>query len=64
MPLSTVPGAGPYNLTETLDVLLRRVKDENFLLGALIDPGFLRFLGNDIRDEVRRLLIRQLIPDN
>lgn len=60
----TVPGAGPYNLTETLDVLLRRVKDENFLLGALIDPGFLRFLGNDIRDEVRRLLIRQLIPDN
>lgn len=60
----TVPGAGPYNLTETLDVLLRRVKDENFLLGALIDPGFLRFLGNDIRDEVRRLLIKQLIPDD
>ena len=60
----TVPGAGPYNLTETLDVLLRRVKDENFLIGALIDPGFLRFLGNDIRDEVRRLLIRQLIPDD
>ena len=59
-----VAGAGPYNLTETLDVLLRRVKDENFLIGALINPGFLRYLGNDIRDEVRRLLIRQLIPDD
>lgn len=59
----TVPGAGPYNLTETLDVLLRRVKDE-YILGYLIDPGFLRYLGSTVRNEVRRLLIKQLIPDN
>lgn len=59
----TVPGAGPYNLTETLDVLLRRVKDE-YILGYLIDPGFLRYLGSTVRNEVRRLLIKQLIPDD
>lgn len=60
--VTVVPGAGPYNLQVTLDELLARIKDENAFLGALIEPGFLRHLGSTIRNEVRRLLVRQLVP--
>lgn len=59
-----VPGAGPYHVGVTMDELLRRVKEENPLLGALISPGFLRYLGSTVRDEVRRALLRLLIPDD
>lgn len=62
--VAVIPGAGPYHLAATLDALLAWVGDEYPLLGALIDPGFLRRLGDDIRDEVRDLLVGQLLPDN
>ena len=62
--VSAVAGAGPYHVGITMDTLLQRVKDENVVLGALIDPGFLRYLGSTVRNEVRRLLVKQLIPDN
>ena len=62
--VATVPGGGPYHLAATLDALLELVRDDYPLLGALIDPGFLRRLGNDVRDEVRRQLVRALLPGN
>lgn len=62
--VSTVAGSGPYHVGVTMDVLLRRIKDENLLLGALINPGFLRHLGESVRNEVRRQLVKALIPDD
>ena len=61
--VTAVPGAGPYHLGVTMDELLRRVKDEHPVLGALISPGFLKNLGSTVRNEVRRLLLRLIIPD-
>ncbi len=62
--VASVTGGGPYHVGVTMDVLLRRIKDENVLLGALINPGFLRRLGETIRNEVRRQLVKALIPDD
>lgn len=45
-----VVGSGPYNVQVTLDGLLRIVRDENPIIGALINPGFLRYLGGSMRD--------------
>ncbi len=57
-----VTGAGPYNVQVTFDVLLERVRQEFPLLGALIDPGFLRYLGPAIRAQVRNELLKLLLP--
>ena len=57
-----VPGAGPYNVQATMDGLIRLVRDEQPLLGAAINPGFLRYLGGTVQREVRRVLLRALIP--
>lgn len=57
-----VTGAGPYNVQVTFDALLDRVRQEYPLLGALIDPGFLRFLGPAIRAQVRDQLLKLLLP--
>ena len=57
-----VPGAGPYNVQTTMDGLVRLVRDEQPVLGAAINPGFLRYLGGTVRREVRRVLLRALIP--
>lgn len=57
-----VPGAGPYNVQTTMDGLVDLVRDEQPVIGALINPGFLRYLGGSVQREVRRLLLRALIP--
>jgi len=57
-----VPGAGPYDVQATMDGLVDLVRSENPLVGALINPGFLRHLGGSVQREVRRLLLRALIP--
>ena len=62
--VAAVPGAGPYHVGVTMDELLRRVKDEHPVIGALISPGFLKNLGSTVRDEVRRLLMRLIVPDD
>lgn len=62
--VASLPGAGPYHLGETLDVLLDRVRDDNPLLGGLLSPGLLKNLGSTVRNEVRRALVRELIPDD
>ena len=62
--VAAVPGAGPYHLGVTMDELLRRVKDEHPVIGALISPGLLKNLGSTVRKEVRRLLLRLIVPDD
>ena len=57
-----VPGAGPYDVQATMDGLIRLVRDQQPLLGALINPGFLSYLGGTTQREVRRALVRALIP--
>lgn len=58
----SIAGGGPYNVQRTLDELLRRVRGDYPLLGALISPGLLKNLGSTLRDAVRKALLRQLIP--
>ena len=60
---AVVPGAGPYNVQVTLDSLINVVRQENRLLGALISPGLLRYLGATTQREVRRALLRELTPE-
>ncbi|MFM9887316.1 MAG: alpha/beta hydrolase family protein [Burkholderiales bacterium] len=60
--VAALPGAGPYHVGLTMDELLRRVKAELPVIGALISPGFLKRLGSTVRDEVRRLLLRLIVP--
>jgi pimeloyl-ACP methyl ester carboxylesterase len=62
--VGAVDGAGPYHVGVTMDALLERVRQENRLLGALIDPGFLSHLGSTLRDEVRRNLVKAVMPDD
>ena len=57
-----VPGAGPDNVQATMDSLVDLVRDEQPVIGALINPGFLRYLGGSVQREVRRLLLRALMP--
>jgi acetyl esterase/lipase len=59
-----VPGAGPYDVQVTLDSLIDLVRKEQPILGALINPGFLRYLGGSTQREVRRALLKLLIPDD
>ena len=60
----SVPGAGPYHVGVTLDAQLQRVRDESTALAALVSPGRLSKLGTTVRDEVRRLILRLVIPDD
>ncbi len=62
--VATAPGAGPYDIAVTLDELLRRVREANPLLGALLSPGVLRGLTPIQRATVRELLLKELLPDN
>ncbi|SDM47718.1 Prolyl oligopeptidase family protein [Oryzisolibacter propanilivorax] len=59
---ASVPGAGPYDVQATLDGLLQRVQDERPEIAWLLKPGTLRHLGSSLRAEVRRLLMRALLP--
>lgn len=60
----TVVGAGPYDVQSTLDGLIDVVKDKQPVVGALINPGFLRYLGGSAQREVRRAVLRGLLPDD
>ena len=59
-----VVGGGPYDVQATLDGLIDLVRDKQPVLGALISPGLLRFLGGSVQREVRRALLRELLPDD
>ena len=62
--VSSVTGAGPNHVGVTLDAVLDRVRQENPLVGALISPGFLSQLGSTLRNEVRRLILKTLMPSD
>lgn len=57
-----VPGAGPYDVQTTLDGLLALVREEFPALGAIIRPGVLRDLPSAVHSEIRRALVRELMP--
>lgn len=62
--VTSVGGGGPYDVGQTLDQLLDRVRDSYPVLGALVKPGFLGSLGSAVRNEVRRALLREILPDD
>jgi pimeloyl-ACP methyl ester carboxylesterase len=62
--VATAPGAGPYDIAVTLDELLRRVREANLVLGALLSPGRFSGLTGFQRATVRELLLKELLPDD
>ena len=62
--VGSIPGSGPYHVGETMSVLLVRIRDQNPLIGGLLSPGLLKNLGATIRNEVRRQLVKALIPSD
>lgn len=62
--VSVAPGAGPYNVALTLDEQLRVIRRANPLLGALINPGFLKYLGETDRNNVRDRLLAEVQGDD
>ena len=57
LPAMTYVGAGPYDVTLTLNAMLAAVRQQNPIVGALISPGFLKNLGANDRANVRNLLL-------
>lgn len=62
--VSVAPGAGPYNVALTLGEQLKVVRRANPLLGALINPGFLKYLGQTDRNNIRDKLLAEVQGDD
>ncbi|OYT90425.1 MAG: hypothetical protein CFE43_18500 [Burkholderiales bacterium PBB3] len=56
-----VAGGGPYQVYVTLDEILKHIREKNALLGALVNPGFLRLMGDSVRASVRNALLDELL---
>lgn len=63
LPLATYLGAGPYNVTRTLNDMVDAARARNPVVGALINPGFLKHLGANDRANVRNLLLFTALGD-
>ncbi len=61
---AAVPGAGPYDVLVTLDEHLKRVRAVSPTLGRWLDPERLADAPDWVRAEVRRLLLRQMVPED
>lgn len=61
---ASLPAAGPYDMQITLDDLLAQVREKYPAIAWLLRPGTLEDLPNAVREEVRRALVRALIPDD
>ncbi|MDO5288402.1 MAG: prolyl oligopeptidase family serine peptidase [Pseudomonadota bacterium] len=61
---ATAPGAGPYDVQETLDEQVRRIRLLLPVLGELFNPGLISQAPENVRQELRRLLMRQLVPED
>lgn len=59
--VAAAPGAGPYDAGVTLDELLRRVTAAHPALARVVTPGLLRNASDDVRRQVRNLLLLQLL---
>jgi len=62
--VSVAPGAGPYNLALTLGEQLKVIRRANPLIGALINPGFLKYLSEADRNNVRDKLLAEVQGDD
>ena len=62
--VSVAPGAGPYNVALTLGEQLKVIRRANPLIGALINPGFLKYLGQTDRNNVRDKLLAEVQGDD
>ena len=58
--VAAVVGGGPYQAWVTLDELFKVIRAENPLLGALVNPGFLRYMGASVRASVRNEFFNQI----
>jgi fermentation-respiration switch protein FrsA (DUF1100 family) len=61
---AAVPGAGPYDVQATLDAQVERVRGYSDTLAELFEPGHLSKAPEWVRNEVRRLLLRQMVPED
>jgi pimeloyl-ACP methyl ester carboxylesterase len=61
---AAVPGAGPYDVQATLDAQVERVRSYSDTLAELFEPGHLSKAPTWVRNEVRRLLLRQMVPED
>ena len=61
---ASVPGAGPYDVQATLDAQVEAVRAYNSTLGKLFEPHRLSQAPEWVRNELRRLLLRQMVPDD
>ncbi|MBG9390628.1 alpha/beta hydrolase family protein [Caenimonas aquaedulcis] len=56
-----VAGDGPYDVGATMDQLLEIMRTDYFPLGYVLNPGFLRYLGDEDRRHARDILLALLI---
>ena len=61
---ASVPGGGPYDVQATMDAQVEAVRERNSTLGKLFEPHRLSKAPEWVRQELRRLLLRQMIPDD
>lgn len=57
LPTRTFVGAGPYDVAITLNAYLDIIRQQNPILGALINPGLLKNLGVNDRNNLRNLFL-------
>lgn len=53
-------GGGPYQAWVTLDEILKVIRAQNPILGALVNPGLLRYMGPSVRASVRNEFFNQI----
>jgi pimeloyl-ACP methyl ester carboxylesterase len=61
--VSVAAGAGPYDVNLTFEELLKLVRNENPLLGALLQPGLLKNLSDTDRKKVSQAILTKLLGE-
>ena len=56
-----IAGAGPYDVNASFDQLLGIIRQEYPVLGQVLNPGLLRYLGDTDRRHARELLLALLV---
>ncbi len=57
-------GSGPYDVLLTLDKILERIREQAPALGALLRPGFLKYLNHSVRDQIRDELLQAALGED
>ncbi len=61
--VSVVAGAGPYDVNLTFEEILKLVRGEYPLLGALLQPGLLKYLSEPDRANVSQAILAKILGD-